>query len=89
MILRRLCCLVALGALLLSSGCCWRQRCCNRPVMFPRLRGACCEHGCQESTCATCCHSNEFVGMPVMNSPEPAMALPMPRSVPGPMKPAN
>jgi hypothetical protein len=90
MILRRLCSLVALGALVFSSGCCcWKEHHCNcHPVFFPRIRAAYCGHGCCESSCATCCHGSEFVGAPVMSSPEPAIAaIPMPRPVP--MKPAN
>jgi hypothetical protein len=89
MILRRLVSLVALGALLLSSGCCWHERhCCHRPILFPRIRGAYCEHGCCESSCSTCCHSAEFAGPPAIMTPEPAMApLPMPRPVP--MRTAN
>jgi len=95
MTLRRLCSLVALGALLLSSGCCWRERhCCHRPLLFPRMRGAyyerdCCEP-CRASGCATCCHGGEFAGVPVVSSPEPMIApipLPMPRQTP--MKPVN
>jgi hypothetical protein len=68
MILRRLCCLVALGALCFSSGCChWRRHCCERPILFPRIRGAWCERGCPscgcgDCGCSTCCHSGEFVG---------------------------
>jgi hypothetical protein len=96
MILRRLCSLVALGALFLSAGCCCHERrCCYRPILFPRLRGAyyergCCEHGCCPDCCATCCHSGEFAGVPVVSTMEPAIAavpLPMPRQIP--VKPAN
>jgi hypothetical protein len=92
MTLRRLCSLVALGALLLSSGCCWHERCCcHRPILFPRIRGAYYERGCCEPSCSTCCHGSEFLGPPVASSPEPIMApvpLPMPRPA-TPMKPAN
>jgi hypothetical protein len=87
MILRRLCSLVALGALVFSSGCCCCHHHCDRPVMFPRLHAAYCGHGqgCCESACSTCCHGSDFAGAPVMSSPEPAIAsLPMPR--PTPMK---
>jgi hypothetical protein len=84
---RRLCSLVALGVLLLSSGCCWhRHHCCHRPILFPRIRGAYCESGCCSecgcsSCCSTCSHAPEFVGPPVQVTPEPAMApLPMPRA---------
>jgi hypothetical protein len=89
MILRRLCSLVALGALMLSSGCCWHHRCCcYHPILFPRIRAAYWEHECCEPSCASCCHGGEFVGPPAVMTQEPAMAsLPMPRPVP--MKPVN
>src|SRR6516225_5286693 len=100
MILRRLCSLVALGALVFSSGCCcWHRHCCERPVLFPRLHEAYCGHGhgcsecgCQSCGCSTCFHGGEFAGSPVPTTTEPAIApsispLPMPRAAT--MKPAN
>jgi hypothetical protein len=100
MTFRRLCSLVALGALLLSSGCCWHERCCcHRPILFPRIREACYERrcGCERCgapTCATCCHGSELMGPPLPSSAEPIIApipLPMPRPATPltPMKPVN
>jgi hypothetical protein len=50
MTLRRLCTLVALGALLLSTGCCCHRRCCWR-----RCHHGCGESACCEPACSTCC----------------------------------
>ncbi len=88
---RRLCTLVALAALLISSGCC-HDRCCRRVVLFPRLHGGCCHPSCCETGCSTCCHPGEFAApAPVFATPEPSVApipLPMPRPA-TPMKPAT
>ena len=103
MILRRLCSLVARGALVFSSGCCcWQRHCCEHPILFPRIREAYCNHchghgcsecGCSSCGCSTCCHSGEFAGSAMPTTAEPAIAppsispLPMPRAAT--MKPAN
>src|SRR5262249_58977816 len=50
MLLRRLAAVVALTALLFSSGCCC-HRWCNRPCWRPFCRMSCCETPC----CTPCC----------------------------------
>lgn len=86
MTFRRLTTVVALTAVLLSSGCCWhRSHCCHRPMLFPRLHG-CCRTSCCDTGCSSCCQSCEYGGTPVFAG-EPSIApltptpLPMPRAV--------
>lgn len=69
--LRKMCVLVALGSLLLSSGCCWRRCCCR-----PWLRRNCAvpaAPACGEPI-GSCCHPG-FMGPPPPATSAPPLAV--------------
>ncbi len=68
MLFRRLCALLALGLVALTSGCCHDRWCCRHPFA-PRCRPAC----CPEVSCG-CCNSCGYVP-PVETVPPPPVPV--------------